>query len=588
MLYIDQASKPTSPNDGYSLNASVPSSPKGNIANIRNTNKPSLFNMSLANRFLDILTNCIKLNGPEIYLSTYLDDDKKDNNIDNNICGLYPMVHIKSRLSKGWSYTSWMRLSKEQIGGKYNILSFEGLLRISIECKVIPQISNSVTCSLIVELINFGRSSSSQSQKFFVLDDLNISLGRWHFICFSHNINSKNDNFTVYIDGKLLENQKLSILYPNFNNSNSNGIFPLRIGGFIGDIGQSFIYELNLNQLTVNALYCVGPTYSPPIYNRYNESSSGGGLDRIAAFPRSVKQRAAPMQPRKYGYLLLPFCYGLNPRAVSEILCLGYGWGYIDICDRKNNINIISIPHNKSSLISMGGICYIFYWLSPEFNGPSIYTDKQGYNILRFINELINNNLTLLRQLFTMGLSSIKIYILKYLRNNIRTHLILNAIKELLMIVTNCDQDSRKQYFIDGFLNIIMDTNYWIKSPKNVQNMLASYIHTLIETQPKIMSSCLSLTNIFDMIRSFFPNSFIKDPKPINNINPTGDKLVKQISYDESSVTTTPLLQPMSPSKYVPILHLPNIYLCCCLCMREYRMMQIHVLHINYWNLQQL
>eukprot|EP01084_Bolivina_argentea_P252121 423117_1 len=123
----------------------------------------------------------------------------------------------------------------------------------------------------------------------------------------------------------------------------------------IGDICQSFIYETSLNNLTVSALYCVGATYSPPIYNR--SGTANNYFDRIAAFPRSVRQRAAPMQPRKYGYLLLPFCYGLNPRAVNEILCLPSGWGYIDICDRKNNLNIVSIPHNKSSLISLGGIC---------------------------------------------------------------------------------------------------------------------------------------------------------------------------------------------------------------------------------------
>ena len=349
----------------------------------------------------------------------------------------------------------------------------------------------------------------------------------------------------------MLEN-RLSIQYPNFNTSNNNGIFPIRIGGFIGDIGQSFIYETTLNQLTVNALFCVGPTYNPPIYNRHgngigNMSSTSSYLERIAAFPRSVKQRAAPLQPRKYGYLLLPFCYGLNPRGVSEILCLPYGWGYIDICDRKNNILISSLPHNKSSLISLGGICYVFYWLSPEFRGPNIYTDKQGYNILRFINELVNNNLTLLRQLFTMGLSSIKIYILKYLKNNLRTHLILNCIKELLMIITNCDQDQRKQYFVDGFLNIIMDTNYWLKAPKNVQNMLASYIHTLIETQPKIMCNCLSLTMLFDMIRSFFPNSFkkeeLKKPNPFNKSSSD-----TSASSSDSTPTETTNNQPQPPS----------------------------------------
>ncbi len=222
---------------------------------------------------------------------------------------------------------------------------------------------------------------------------------------------------------------------------NNNGIFPLYIGGFSGDIGQTW------NNLTVCAFYCVSATYTPPIYNPTTGSGNINSkkfnyFDGIAAFPRSVRQRAAPLQPRKYGYLLLPFCYGLNPRAVNEILCLPVGWGRIDICDRKNYFNIISIPHNKSSLISMGGICHIFHWLSPEFNGPNIYSDIQASNILTFINELITSNLTLLRQLFTMGLSSIKIYILRHIKYKYRTHSIMNlvfihSLKVLIILYMN-------------------------------------------------------------------------------------------------------------------------------------------------------
>eukprot|EP01083_Nonionella_stella_P316311 1146335_1 len=434
---------------------------------------PKPFRMGLALSFLNILTECITLNGPEIYL--------RCGGLSCN--GLHPMVPIKSRLSKGWSFTSWIRLSKQQtVGVPHNILSFEGFLSISIQCK------DNETCSLLIN--NEIR-----------IETLNIVLGRWHLICFSHNKNlsTKQDNFVVFVNGK--SSNQMQIQYPSFASSNNNGIFPLHIGGFCGDMGQSFIYELAINDSTALPLYCVGATYNPPIYNR--SGTLNNHFDRIAAFPRTVRQRAAPMQPRKSGYLLLPFCYGLNPRAVSEVLCLPYGWGYIDICDRGNHMNIVSHPHNKSALISMGGICYVFYMLSPEFNGPSIVSDKQGMHVLSFINELITNNLTLLRQLFTMGLTSIKMYILKYIKHQHRTHLILNQIKELLMIITNCDPTQTKQYFVDGFVHIIMDHNYWIKSPHRVQIAVAQYIHTLIQTQPEEMSRCLSLSDLLDMIRLF-------------------------------------------------------------------------------------
>lgn len=518
--------------DSYSLNR-PPSSP--NNANAR----PSAFRQSLANRFLEILTECVKMDGPDVFLSSYLNHDdipKKESqsqptangssptsngskskpkpsktspipNGANSISGLYPMVHIKSRLQRGWSFTSWIRLSRNQRDGNYNIFSFEGLLRISINCRLIT--SSSITCSLHIE-----STSSSSGPKVVILPDLNLSPGRWHFLCLCHHSMSKSDNFVVFIDGISVEN-RLTVPYPHFGSTNNNGIFPMHIGGFIGDLGQCFVYEASVNAHTVSALHCVGPTYCPPIYNRASSGGSASGMnmshfDRIAAFPWSVRQRAAPMQPRKYGYLLLPFCYALNPRAVSEVLCLPTGWGYIDICDRKNGVKVVSVPHNKSSLISLGGICYLFYWLSPEFNGPSIYTEHQAQNVLQLLNELMVSNQTLLRQLFTMGLSAVKIYILKFIKYQHRTHLVLNRIKELLMIVTNCDGDQRKQYFVDGFIHLVLDANYWIRAPKEVQTMLASYIHTLIETQPKTMAHCLSLNDLFDIIRAFFPNSFVK------------------------------------------------------------------------------
>ncbi len=80
--------------------------------------------MKVANIFLDVLTSCISLTGPEIYLSS----TQKENSH-----GLRPMVHIKSRLSKGWSCTTWIQLHNKQLNGIFNILSFEGLLRICIE-----------------------------------------------------------------------------------------------------------------------------------------------------------------------------------------------------------------------------------------------------------------------------------------------------------------------------------------------------------------------------------------------------------------------------------------------------------------------
>lgn len=250
----------------------------------------------------------------------------------------------------------------------------------------------------------------------------------------------------------------------------------------------------------MRALYATGPTYNPPVYCRLPQQV------RVAAFPRNIKQRAAPMSHRSHGYILLPYCYSLDPRACSEVSCLPRGWG-MDVADR-NGMDIVTHPHNKSSVISMGGICYIFYLISPEFRGPPFVNDKQVVGVMRLINELISENLTLLRQLFTMGLGSIKQYVLKYVSPHLRSHLVLNVIKELLILVEKSDQDRNKVQFVRGFSQLIMDVPYWIRAPRDVGAMLAAYIHTLVETRSEIMVNCVNLIHIFDMVRQFFPNSF--------------------------------------------------------------------------------
>lgn len=130
------------------------------------SHRPSIFRQSLSNRFLQILTDCVKMDGPDVYLSSYKsqighthDSTPNDSNNSNNIkivnstSGLYPMVHIKSRLQRGWSFTSWIRLARTQSDGVFNLLSFEGLIRVSIQCTVNPVHLSNWSLTLKVESV---------------------------------------------------------------------------------------------------------------------------------------------------------------------------------------------------------------------------------------------------------------------------------------------------------------------------------------------------------------------------------------------------------------------------------------------------
>lgn len=171
-------------------------------------------------------------------------------------------------------------------------------------------------------------------------------------------------------------------------------------------------------------------------------------------------------------------------------------------------MEIITHPHNKSAMISMGGLRYVFYLLSPQFDGPPFVNDKQVAGVINLIIQLTAQNVTLLREFLTIGVGSIKQYILNYVPQRLRSRAVLNSIEDLLSLIENCDPSPNKDEFVKAFCELIMDSQYWRTAPKDVLPLLASYIHKLVKEKQEIIKHGVVLVDVLDMVKQFFPHSF--------------------------------------------------------------------------------
>ncbi|ETO21169.1 hypothetical protein RFI_16035 [Reticulomyxa filosa] len=303
-----------------------------------------------ANAIIDAVTKTVALRGPDVYIATSVD------------ATVVPDITF-ARFPKGWSFSFWLKLNACE-KNLYDVFYFQNdttTKGIRIALDAVPLASMGTTAfRFAIQVLPAEESAKASSHKSQVVAQIvNLILGRWHFVVFTQT-QAKTNNFQIYLDGVGAE--PLTLPFLGFN----EGTIQLGVGGFNGFIAQAFFWETPMNDPTVEALMSCGSTYTPPIYAR-------GDL-RVAGFPKNPSQKAAPMQPGKAGYLLLPFCYSLDCRGCSEVMCLPRGWGD-EVAERTDGLDIIAHPTNKSAILSMGGICYIFYMLSPEFKGARFYSD---------------------------------------------------------------------------------------------------------------------------------------------------------------------------------------------------------------------
>ena len=114
------------------------------------------------------------------------------------------------------------------------------------------------------------------------------------------------------------------------------------------------------------------------------------------------------------------------------------GWG-TTCAERIEGVNVTKLPNFKSSLISVGGLPFIFFFLSPHFRGAPFLDNRQPRLILQLVCNLLNENTALQRQMATLTLTCLKLYVLQHISYSMRDLQLLNVLKEIILFMRRID-----------------------------------------------------------------------------------------------------------------------------------------------------
>lgn len=179
------------------------------------------------------MSACVKLDGPDIYLSavnvldtfddrlpderamldnknssSYLTPAFNNNNSSKQVNDdmlyepLTPLMQTSANhLNKGWSYTSWFRMHKEQKVGMYDVISFQSIhspyngVRICIQIRNMNILAHHSSTAVLRKIVGSSLKTAfavqcmpAMANQPVVIEDNNLTLGRWHFITFTHSV----------------------------------------------------------------------------------------------------------------------------------------------------------------------------------------------------------------------------------------------------------------------------------------------------------------------------------------------------------------------------------------------------------------
>jgi len=449
--------------------------------------KPSTELLHLGISALKSITNLLSHKGPAAYYD-----------FTEQLTPIIP-IGLRARISKGYSWMCWVRLEKNQKASSRELFSFLSTSRIGVEFQIV------ITRSSIGSVPDVAfriKCIPEESQGGHAVEGTKFQLGRWHHIAISHNPGRMTapSTYSVFIDG-MLENT-LNVPFPVIGTD----LISITLGGYNGQMGPFYLFDQPLDHKQLLSLFSTGPEFSPPM-QKINSS-------QVTIFPENLTIKPADTVANTSNNLKhhrISTAFALDPMAITESFCLQRGWGNIK-AERVEGINIVTLPNQKSSLISIGGLPAVFYFLSPEWKGPPFLNDAQATEALRLLTTLLRESSSFQRQFFKMGPHCIKRLILNHIIPRHRTVHVLNAVKEILLIIQTVDPDPHKKVFTQGFHDLVFDIPYWSRSASGVQEELIQYVYTSLQVECDIkqwsIGDSISIVQILDAIRWFFPKAF--------------------------------------------------------------------------------
>ncbi|VFQ86787.1 unnamed protein product [Cuscuta campestris] len=463
------------------------------------------------------------------------------NGVDSGISIKTP---VQCPLSKGFSFTCWLRVESFPTSGTMGLFNF--LTESGRGCIAVLRKDR-----LTYESINQKRQCVSLH--------VNIATKKWHFLCITHTIGrafSGGSQLKCYLDGVLVSSEKCRYAKINehltyctigtklsFPYCEENSMLSIKDSSpFFGQIGPVYLFNDSITSEQVKLVYSLGPSY---MYSFLDSEVAIGVGNPYSNGVLDVKDG-----------LSSKIIFGLNAQASKGRMLLNVS-PTLDVgADKSPFEAIVSSGTQLCSrrllqqiIYCVGGVSVFF----PLFTQTELYEDEDNQpvcqtlltpvtrerltaEVIELIASVLDDNLANQQQMLLLSGFSILGFLLQSVppqQLNLET---LSALKHLLNVVSNSGLSD--MLVKDAISNILLNPLIWVHSVYKVQRELYMFLFQQFDNDPRLLTSLCRLPRVLDIIQQFYCNDVKKSsafgnkpllalPRSVIAERPTKDEIHK-------------------------------------------------------------
>ncbi|KAM6596704.1 hypothetical protein CsatA_007228 [Cannabis sativa] len=430
---------------------------------------------------------------------------------NGNDSGIAIKTPVQWPLSKGFSFSCWLRVENFPRNGAMGIFSFltdngRGCLAVLAKDK------------LTYESINLKRQC--------VHLPITLVRKKWHFLCLTHSIGrafSGGSLLRCYVDGELVSSERCR--YAKVNEPLTSCKIGAKVymamyeddipqdsvkvsAPFFGQIGPVYLFNDTISPDQVRGIYSLGPSY---MYSFLDNEAVPSSDNLIPTGILDVKDGLASR-----------IIFGINAQA-SDGKKLFNVSPMLDYVPDRNlfeanvmiGTQLCSRRLLQQIIYCVGGVSVFFPLIAqsdnyeneesaqfePALTSP-ITSERVSADVIEIIASVLDENLANQQQMHLLSGFSILGFLLQSVPPQQLNLEMLSALKHLFNVIANCGL--AELLVKDAISSIFLNPLIWIYTAYRVQRELYMFLIQQFDNDPRLLKSLCRLPRVLDIIRQFY------------------------------------------------------------------------------------
>ncbi|KAK4792509.1 hypothetical protein SAY86_022944 [Trapa natans] len=430
--------------------------------------------------------------------------------INGNDSGIKIKTPIQWPLSKGFSFSCWLRVENFPRNGTMSLFSF--LTDDGRGCMAF--LSNDW---LIYESSNLKRQCAHLH--------LNLVRKKWHFLCITHSIGrafSGGSLLRCYVDGNLVSSERCS--YAKVNELLTQCTIGAKVSlpiydedgaaefressSFYGQIGPIYMFNDAISSEFVQGIYFLGPSY---MYSFVDHEAASFGNSQL---PNGLLDAKDGLSSK--------ILFGLNAQA-SDGRNLLNASAMLDQTLDKNSFEasvmvgtqLCSRRLLQQIIYCVGGVSVFFPLIAQaerydsEESGQDeevlltpITKERLTAEVIEVIASVLDENLANQQQIHLLCGFSILGFLLQSVPPQQLNMETLSALKHLFNVIANCGLSD--VLVEDAISHVFLNPLIWVYTAYRVQRELHMFLIQQFDNDPRLLTSLCRLPRVLDIIRQYY------------------------------------------------------------------------------------